>query len=67
MQIPADRLSPDVLTKIIEEFVLRESTDYGDVEYSLEEKVATVRKQLTLGKVIVLFDWETENVSLETA
>lgn len=66
IEIPYERLSAEVLSKIIEEFVLREGTDYGDVEFSLEQKIDQVRRQLQHGKVVVVFDPESESVSLET-
>ena len=67
MEIPYERLNPDVLAKIIEEFVLREGTDYGHTEFSLDAKVEQVRRQLQSKKVRVVFDPETETVSIETA
>ena len=66
MEIPFEKLSPEVLSKIIEEFVLREGTDYGDAEYSLDDKVAHVRKQLESRKARIVFDPETETVSIQT-
>ena len=66
MEIPHDKLNPDVLAKIIEEFVLREGTDYGDSDFSLEDKVAHVQKQLEAKKVHIVFDAETETVSIQT-
>jgi uncharacterized protein YheU (UPF0270 family) len=32
--IPVDRLSPEALQGVIEEFVSREGTDYGETEVS---------------------------------
>jgi uncharacterized protein YheU (UPF0270 family) len=66
IEIPYERLSSEILSKIIEEFVLREGTDYGDMEFSLEQKIDQVRMQLQRGKVVVVFDPESESVSLET-
>jgi len=45
--------------------VLREGTDYGEREHSLEQKVAQVRGQLERGLARILFDPETETVTLE--
>ena len=44
--IPPDRLGKDTLDALIEEFVLREGTDYGHSEYTLIEKKAMVMSQL---------------------
>ena len=38
--------SPDALTGVIESFVLREGTDYGERDVPLETKVMQVRRQL---------------------
>ena len=50
---------------MIESFVLREGTDYGEREYSLEQKVAQVRAQLERGHARILFDPETNTVTLQ--
>jgi hypothetical protein len=64
MEIPPSLLAPSTLRAVIEEFVTREGTDYGDRVYSLEEKVAQVEAQLLRGEVRLLFDPETESVTL---
>jgi uncharacterized protein YheU (UPF0270 family) len=43
IEIPADKLSAEVLHAVIEEFILREGTDYGSYEVSLENKIDQVR------------------------
>lgn len=50
---------------MIESFVLREGTDYGEREHSLEQKVAQVRAQLERGQARILFDPETDTVTIE--
>ena len=52
---------------MIESFVLREGTDYGEREYSLEQKVAQVRDQLQRGQARILFDPESNTVTLQVA
>ena len=42
MIIPIASLEADTLHSIAESFVLREGTDYGEIEASFEEKVAQV-------------------------
>jgi uncharacterized protein YheU (UPF0270 family) len=66
MEIPLERLTPDVLKGIIEEFVLREGTDYGSHEYSLSDKVAHVMKQLQAGQAVVVFNQDTETCDILT-
>ena len=49
MIIPWQELSTETLDNLIESFVLREGTDYGMQEKTLEQKVADVKKQLAPG------------------
>ncbi len=46
MIIPWQDLDPETLDNLIESFVLREGTDYGEHERSLADKVADVKQQL---------------------
>ncbi|NKB31633.1 MAG: YheU family protein [Pseudomonadales bacterium] len=64
MEIPYAELSEEALRGIIEEFVSREGTDYGDREYSLEDKIQHVKRQLESGEVKVFFDSESETCNL---
>lgn len=64
MVIPYQSLNSDVLDNIIEHFVLREGTDYGHQDYSLEQKVAAVRRQLQRGEVVLTWDAELETCNL---
>jgi hypothetical protein len=64
IEIPLSRVSPDVLRGIIEEFVLREGTDYGLQEYSLDQKVAMVLKQLEQGKAYLAYDEKSETCTI---
>lgn len=63
--VPYERLSTDVLEAVIEEFVSREGTDYGDYSHSLADKVEQVLKQIKQGKAVVLFDPDTQNCHIE--
>ena len=62
--MPYTELAPQLLQAVIESFVLREGTDYGEKELSLEAKVARVLTQLRSGKAKILFDPESESVTL---
>lgn len=55
MKIPWRALDPDTLTRLIEQFVLMEGTEYGERDYSLEEKVAQVKTQLAQGKATIVW------------
>jgi uncharacterized protein YheU (UPF0270 family) len=62
--IPHTQLAADLLRAVVESFVLREGTDYGEREFSLDEKVARVIRQLERGDVQIRFDPETESVDI---
>ncbi len=62
--IPSEMLSTPALIGLIDEFILREGTDYGDQEYTLEQKREKITKQLDSGKIVILFDPEDESTNL---
>lgn len=64
MEIPYQKLKPEILHAVMVEFVTREGTDYGDRVFTLEEKVAAVRRQLDEGSARVVFDTETESCNI---
>ena len=55
MLIPYQALEPDTLDNLIESFILREGTDYGEQEVSLSEKTASVLTQLKAGVIVILY------------
>lgn len=66
MIIPFERISPDALQGLVEEFITREGTDYGWEEVTLATKVEQVKQQLCRGEVVIVFDPASESVSLLT-
>ena len=67
VELPPEALAPATLRAVLEAFVLREGTDYGAVERSLDEKVADVRRQLARGEARLVFDPGTGSVTLVPA
>ena len=65
--VPYTDLAPDLLHAVVESYVLREGTDYGEKEFSLEDKVSHVVSQLKRGEARIIFDPETESVSIVKA
>jgi uncharacterized protein YheU (UPF0270 family) len=63
-KIPVDQLSPEALQGVIEEFVSREGTDYGEVEALQETKIRQVRSKLENGLAVLIFDDETETTNI---
>jgi len=66
MIIPYQQISSDALQNLIEEFITREGTDYGETEFSLEQKVKQVERQLARGDIVIVFDAASESVSILT-
>ena len=64
VKIPYDKLSFQALNGVIEEFVTRDSTDYGEKEFSLETKIFQVLDQLKSGKAVIVFDQESETCNI---
>ncbi|MFU8815334.1 MAG: YheU family protein [Pseudomonadales bacterium] len=59
VKIPMNSLSMEALRGIVEGFVLREGTDYGHRDFSLQQKCAAVERQLDAGQAEIWFDLET--------
>lgn len=63
-KIPVDKLSPEALQGVIEEFISRAGTDYGEVEASQETKFRQVKQKLDNGLAVLIFDDETETTNI---
>lgn len=64
MIIPWQQLEPDTLNNLIETFVLREGTDYGEQERSLARKVEDVKQQLASGEAVLVWSELHETVNI---
>lgn len=64
MLIPYQELEQTTLDAICREFVLREGTDYGVEEVSLEQKIGQIKQQLKLGEVVIVYSELHETVNL---
>ncbi|WP_311755485.1 YheU family protein [Proteus terrae] len=67
MIIPWNELSTETLDNLIESFVLREGTDYGIQEKTLEQKVTDVKKQLKSGEAVLVWSELHESVNIMPA
>ena len=67
MEIPYQQLAPATLHSLVEEFVTRNGTDYGEQEISLEQKVQQVMGQLESKDAVIVFDPTTETCSILSA
>ena len=64
LEIPITALSADALLGVIDDFVLREGTEYGPREVTLEAKREQVLMQLRARTARIVFDPETETCSI---
>ncbi len=64
IKVPYDQLSPEALHGVIEEFVTRDGTDYGEREIPVETMVAQVLDQLRSGKAVIVFDQDSETCNI---
>ncbi len=62
--IPVNKLSSQALEGVIDEFISRESTDYGAIEASREMKFTQVKQKLEAGAAVLVFDDETETTNI---
>ena len=63
-RIPVNRLSSKALQGVIEEFISRNGTDYGEVEASWETKFRQVKYKLENRSAVLIFDDETETTNI---
>lgn len=66
VEVPYEQLSAEALRGLVEEFVTRDGTDYGERETSLEDRCAAVVRQLAAREVAVVFDQATQSATLLT-
>jgi len=64
ISVPHTELSADALRGVIEAFVLREGTEYGERDVPIDRKVADVLRQLERGEAQIVFDPNTETVDI---
>jgi uncharacterized protein YheU (UPF0270 family) len=62
--VPYQELSPEALRAVMESFVLREGTEYGAHDFTLEEKLAHVHRQLERREAQIVFDPDTESIDI---
>jgi uncharacterized protein len=63
-KIPIERLTPDTLRGVIEEFISRSGTDYGEKEASPERSYQQVKHKLEHGLAVLVYDDEAETTNI---
>lgn len=64
MIIPLETLPKDTVTAIIENFVLREGTEYGSEDVALSDKIKQVYQQLSQGTALLVYSELHETVNI---
>ena len=64
MVIPFEKLSPEALQGLIEEFVTRDGTDSGYTEKTLADNVAMVLDQLRRREAVIVYDEATRTANI---
>lgn len=64
MIVPFDAIDEATLANLIEEFVTREGTDYGDYELTLNDKVQAVQHGLNTGELVIIYIQSTQSVNI---
>ena len=64
VRVPTERLAPDTLEALLEEFASRDGTDYGERETPLNVRVAQLRTQMEHGDIALLYDLDSESWDL---
>lgn len=62
--VPHDELSSEALRGVVESCVLREGTDYGDIDVPHETKVQQLLRQLERGEARIMFDPADASVTI---
>ena len=64
VEVPYERLEPETLRNIIQEFVSRDGADWGEPGGAMEEKVAQIMQQLRKRKVKVVFELKSQTANI---
>ena len=67
MEIPHGDLKPDTLRMVIEEYISREGTPIGNADYSMDDMVKQVLKQLQNNTAVITFNEEDGSCSINRA
>jgi uncharacterized protein len=66
VEVPYTMLSPEALRGVLESVVLREGTDYGERERTLEQKVAELLERLRRREARLVFDSRSQTVDIHS-
>lgn len=64
VDIPYQEIPEETLTRMLEDFVTREGTHYGEREFLLSELVDQLKKQLKAKQAIIQYDEISETFNI---
>ena len=64
VEVPYEQLEPEALQTLIQEFVMRDGTNWGDVDGALGNNVAQVKRQLRNKQAKVVFELKSETANI---
>jgi uncharacterized protein len=64
VEVPYKELDSATLKHLIEEFIMREGTDYGKVEMDLDQKIDMVIRQLRNGDAALMWDTDLQSSNI---
>ncbi|MGB0835357.1 MAG: YheU family protein [Psychrobium sp.] len=64
MIIPISSLPPATLDAILKEHILREGTDYGEQEVSIDTQMEQLKQQLMREEIVLVYSEIHESVNL---
>lgn len=62
--VPWDRLQPETLDALLEEFLTRDGAVHGHTETPLADQIAAARRRLKSGEAVIVYDEESESWTL---
>ena len=64
MKIPYKELSQEALLGVVDAFILREGTDYGHEEITIDQKRSRVLSMLRSGEAEIVFYQESDHIDI---
>ena len=64
MKIPHTELSQEALLGVMDAFILREGTDYGHEEITIDQKRSRVLSMLQSGEAEIVFYQESDHIEI---
>lgn len=56
IEVPYDQIAPETLRALIEEYITRDGTFYGNIEMPMNQKIDMVINQLKSGEATITWD-----------